>query len=67
MENIEVVTSVQRHRRWTLPDKRRAVDELNVAEMTVSYVAGKYGVSPGLLFRGRSSYLKVETGDQGRR
>lgn len=62
MESIEVVTSVQRRRRWTLPEKLRAVDELNVPGMTVSYVARKYGISPSLLFRWRK--LMSEGGKQ---
>jgi transposase len=53
MENIEVITSVQRRRRWTLAEKLRAVEELNVPGMTVSYVARKYAISPSLLFRWR--------------
>lgn len=62
MESIEVVTSVQRRRRWTLPEKLRAVDELNVPGMTVSYVARKYGISPSLLFRWKK--LMSEGGKQ---
>jgi len=62
MESIEVVTSVQRRRRWTLPEKLRAVEELNTPGMTVSYVARKYGISPSLLFRWRK--LMSEGGKQ---
>jgi transposase len=62
MESIEVVTSVQRRRRWTLPEKLRAVEELNAPGMTVSYVARKYGISPSLLFRW--SKLMSEGGKQ---
>ena len=62
MESIEVVASVQRRRRWTLPEKLRAVEELNTPGMTVSYVARKYGISPSLLFRWRK--LMSEGGKQ---
>lgn len=62
MKSIEVVTSVQRRRRWTLHEKLRAVEELNVPGMTVSYVARKYGISPSLLFRWRK--LMSEGGKQ---
>ena len=53
VERIEVVTSVQRRRRWTLPEKLRAVEESNAAGMSMSFVARKYGISPSLLFRWR--------------
>jgi transposase len=62
MESIEVITSVQRRRRWTLAEKLRAVEELNVPGMTVSYVARKYAISPSLLFRRRK--LMSEGGKQ---
>jgi transposase len=52
-ERIEVVTSVQRRRRWSLDEKIRAVDESSVPGMTVSFVARKYGISPSQLFRWR--------------
>jgi transposase len=51
VERIEVFSRVQHRRRWTLGEKLRAVKESNVAGMSVSFVARKYGVSPGLLFR----------------
>lgn len=53
LERIEVVTSVQRRRRWSLDEKLRAVEESNVPGMTVSFVARRYGISPSLLFRWR--------------
>lgn len=52
-ERIEVVTSVQRRRRWSLDEKIRAVEESSIPGMTVSFVARKYGISPSLLFRWR--------------
>lgn len=52
-ERIEVITSVQRRRRWSLDEKIRAVEESSIPGMTVSFVARKYGISPSLLFRWR--------------
>ena len=53
VERIEVLTGVQRRRRFSLGEKLRAVEESNQPGMTVSYVARKYGISPSMLFRWR--------------
>lgn len=53
MEAIEVVTSVQRRRRFSVMEKVRMVEEANQPGMTVSYVARKYGISPSMLFSWR--------------
>lgn len=53
LETIEVITGVQRRRRWRLDEKMRAVEESSIPGMTVSFVARKYGISPSLLFRWR--------------
>jgi transposase len=53
LERIEVITGVQRRRRWRLDEKIRAVEESSIPGMTVSFVARKYGISPSLLFRWR--------------
>ena len=50
---IEVVTSVQRRRRFTLSEKLRAVEAAAQPGITVSYVARQYGIAPSLLFRWR--------------
>ena len=42
---VEVITSVQRRRRWSLSEKLRAVEEASLPGMTVSYIARKYGMS----------------------
>jgi transposase len=52
-ERIEVVTGIERRRRWSLGEKLKAVEESGEPGMTVSYVARKYGISPSLLFRWR--------------
>lgn len=47
---IEVITSVQRRRRWTPSEKRALVEETYQPGMSVSYIARKYGISPSQLF-----------------
>ena len=59
---IEVVTSVQRRRRWSLSEKLRAVEEASAPGMTVSYIARKYGMHPSLLFKWRR--LMTEGGQE---
>ena len=61
-DRVEVVTSVQRRRRWPLSEKLRAVEEASAPGMTVSYVARKYGIAPSLLFRWRR--LMTEGGQE---
>ena len=51
--NVEVITSVQRRRRWTVAEKLEMVEETELPGMSVSYVARKYGVSPSQLFTWR--------------
>ena len=62
VERIEVISSVQRRRRWTVREKLLAVEESNVAGMSVSFIARKYGISPSLLFRWRK--LMAEGGKE---
>jgi transposase len=50
---IEVVTSVQRRRRWTASEKVRMVEETFAPRMTVSLVARQHGVAPNQLFTWR--------------
>ena len=59
---VEVVTSVQRRRRWPLSEKLRAVEEASAPGMTVSYIARKYGIAPSLLFKWRR--LMTEGGQE---
>ena len=61
-ERIEVVTGVERRRRWSLGEKLKAVEESRLASMSVSYVARKYGIAPSLLFRWRK--LMAEGGQE---
>ena len=46
---VEVITSVQRRRRWPTAEKIRLVEETMQPGMSVSYVARRAGVAPSLL------------------
>ena len=61
-ERIEVVSGVERRRRWSLGEKLKAVEESRLPGMTVSYVARKYGIASSLLFRWRK--LMAEGGQE---
>ena len=50
---IEVITSVQRRRRWSAEEKRAMVEEAEQPESSVSQVARKYGVNPNQIFNWR--------------
>lgn len=52
-ERIEVITSVQRRRRFTVEQKIRLVEESNRPGMSVSHVARIHGVAPSQLFHWR--------------
>ena len=58
MEAIQVVTEVQRRRRFSVEQKIRCVQESNLPGMTVSYIARKYGISPSLLFHWRNRMVE---------
>ena len=47
---VEVITSVQRRRRWSVAEKVRLVEEAMQPGMSVSYVARRAGISPSQLF-----------------
>ena len=49
-DRIEIITSVQRRRRWTASEKVRMVEETFEPGMTVSLVARRHGVAPNQLF-----------------
>src|SRR4029077_12502665 len=55
---VEVITSVQRRRRWPTAEKIRLVEETMQAGMSVSYVARRAGVAPSLLFNWRRRMLE---------
>jgi len=58
VERIEIVTSVQRHRRYTAEEKVRLVEQIMQPGMTVTAVARLHGVSPSLLFQWRRRMAK---------
>jgi hypothetical protein len=47
---VEIITSVQRRRRWTAPEKVRMVEETFEPGMTVSLVARRHGVAQEIDF-----------------
>ena len=50
---IEIITSVQRRRRWAASEKVRMVEETFEPGMTVGLVARRHGVAPNQLFTWR--------------
>ena len=53
MGPIEVITSVQRRRRWSPEEKRSILEEAEQPGNSLSAVARKYGVNPNQLFHWR--------------
>jgi transposase len=53
MGSVEVITSVQRRRRWSAEEKRSMVEEAEQPGMSISAVARKYGIHPNQLFKWR--------------
>jgi len=53
MSPIEVITSVQRRRRWSPEEKRAILEEAEQPGNSLSAVARKYGVNPNQLFHWR--------------
>jgi transposase len=53
MGPIEVITSVQRRRRWSPEEKRALLEEAEQPGNSLSAVARKYGVNPNQLFHWR--------------
>jgi transposase len=50
---LEVITSVQRRRRWTTEEKVRIVGETDLPGNTVSLVARRHGIAANQIFTGR--------------
>lgn len=53
MSPVEVITSVQRRRRWTAEQKKAMVEEAEQPGNSISSVERKYEVHPNQLFRWR--------------
>lgn len=52
-EQVHLITSVERRRRWTPEEKKAMIDETYQPGMSVSAVARKYGIFPTQLFQWR--------------
>ena len=55
---VEVITSVQRRRRWSTAEKVRLVEEAMQPGMSVSFVARQAGISPSQLFAWKRRMLE---------
>jgi len=56
IDRVEVITSVQRRRRWSAEEKTRIVQETYAPGMSVSLVARRHGIAPNQLFSWRRLY-----------
>ncbi len=57
MTTVEVITSVERRRRWSREEKLRIVAESAQPDRTASQVARAYGIAPNQLFTWRRQLL----------
>src|ERR1700712_4848553 len=55
-ERIEIITSVQRRRRWSAEEKVGIVQETYTPGASVSMVARRHGVAPNQVFNWRRLY-----------
>lgn len=55
---VEVITSVQRRRRWSMAEKVRLVEEAMQPGMSVSFVARQAGISPSQLLAWKRRMLE---------
>ena len=58
IDRVEVITSVQRRRRWSAEEKARIVQETYAPGMSVSLVARQHGVAPNQVFTWRRLYTE---------
>jgi transposase len=58
-QRVEVITSIQRRRRWAPAEKKAMVEETYEPGHSVSYVARKHGIAPSQLFAWKK---KMEAG-----
>lgn len=56
MDRIEVITSVERRRRWSEAEKARLVAAMNEPGAVVTEIAGSAGVVASLLYRWRRQF-----------
>jgi transposase len=57
-DRIEVITSVQRRRRWSAEEKVAIVQETYSPGMSVSMVARRHGIAPNMVFSWRRLYAE---------
>ena len=62
MSTVEVITRVERRRRWSREEKQRVVAESARPDRSVSQVARAHGVAPNLLFTWRRQFLAAAVG-----
>src|SRR3954471_6633682 len=58
IDRVEVITSVQRRRRWSAEEKAQIVQETYAPGMSVSLVARQHGVAPNQVFKWRQLYAE---------
>ena len=58
MDWVEVITSVQRRRRWSAEEKARIVQATYAPGMSVSLVARQHGIAPNQVFTWRRLYAE---------
>jgi transposase len=63
MTTVEVITSVERRRRWSREEKLRIVAESAQPDRTASQVARAHGIAPGQLFTWRRQLLAAAVGE----
>jgi len=56
IDRVEVITSVQRRRRWSAEEKAAIVQETWAPGMSVSLVARRHAIAPNQLFTWRRLY-----------
>lgn len=62
MRRIEVITGVERRRRWSAEEKARIVAESYESSMTVSAVARRHGLNTNQLFAWRHQFRQAAGG-----
>src|SRR5579863_1581971 len=59
IDRVEVITAVQRRRRWSAEEKAQIVQETYAPGMSVSLVARQHGVAPNQVFKWRQLYAVI--------
>lgn len=58
IDRVEVITSVQRRRRWSAEEKARIIQETYAPGMSVPLVARQHGIAPNQVFTWRRLYAE---------